>query len=111
MWRPEARRAALDAGGFGSSAALDSALATASQEGSEAAKTAEAGLKEAEERWKHILQGLEAEANTELKTPLRIGQPGPDFRLQSSFGKPISLGDLLAQGPSSVLLIWLRHFG
>jgi len=101
----ESRRAALDAAGVASSAALEAGLLA------DKAAGAKARLALAEERWKQELGKLEAAANSATQVPLKIGDRAPDFKLLEASGSTVSLGDLLSQGASSVLLVFLRHFG
>lgn len=101
----ESRRAALDAAGVESSVVLEAGLRA------DKATEAKERLATAEARWKQELGKLEAAANTTTQVALKIGDRGPDFRLLEASGSAVSLGDLLSQGASSILLVWLRHFG
>lgn len=51
-----------------------------------------------------------ADAFPALATPLAVGEPAPRFTLPSSLGQPISLDEMLQEGP--VVLAWyLFDFG
>jgi peroxiredoxin len=41
---------------------------------------------------------------------VKIGNPAPDFTLQSAEGETVSLGNLVKSG-NNVLLVFLRHLG
>jgi len=43
-------------------------------------------------------------------SPVKNGDPAPDFSLQTVDGQSVSLGDALREG-HNVLLVFLRHLG
>lgn len=64
-----------------------------------------------EGEWRGILDRVEADANHDVKPHLIIGEFAPHFSLLEASGGRVSLADLLAEGPSSVLFVFNRHFG
>lgn len=84
----------------------------------EAVKAEDLGVTEAmgrlrgvEEKWRGVLAGLETDANKATAPALQIGDKAPEMDLMSSKGSDVNLEDILAQKPSAVVLVWLRHFG
>jgi len=66
----------------------------------------------AEDSWRATLSSLEADANTDLTARLQIGDANPGFDLlEARSGSKVSLASLQAEGPSCIILVWLRHFG
>lgn len=108
----EAQRAALDGAGFESFAAYEAAVQALQPGGAPEAESATARLARAEARWASLLGGLEEQANCDLSMPLRSGDAAPPMDLvEAKSGAKVSLPELLSEGPSSVLLLFMRHFG
>jgi len=105
----ERQRAVLAAHGVKSFKEYDSLLASASDAEVLAACQR---LEKEQEKWSSVLAGLEAGANLNCAQPLKLGEAGPEFRLlEAASGSMVSLSQLLSEGPSCVVLVWLRHFG
>eukprot|EP00929_Paragymnodinium_shiwhaense_P105535 TRINITY_DN70593_c0_g1_i1.p3 TRINITY_DN70593_c0_g1~~TRINITY_DN70593_c0_g1_i1.p3 ORF type:complete len:151 (+),score=27.38 TRINITY_DN70593_c0_g1_i1:72-524(+) len=104
----EQRRAALEEGGFASSVQYADALGQSTDAG---ARAAAARLQLAEEDWRSVLSDIDADANQGVQPQLSLGDLAPEFRLNSTQNGPVALRDLLAQNPSGVLLVFMRHRG
>lgn len=110
----EKQRVVLEAHGIKSFKDYESEkeLFAAGGEVDHALTAANARLSRAEQKWRSVLNGLEGDANTDMQPKLKIGDPGPAFELlEAESGKMVSLADLLEEGPSCIIIVWLRHFG
>lgn len=66
----------------------------------------------AEQNWRSVLAQLEEDANTDLTPKLEVGDASPGFDLlEARSDGYVSLANLLAEGPSCIIMVWLRHFG
>ncbi|CAJ1330279.1 unnamed protein product [Effrenium voratum] len=102
----EDQRRALALCGFHSFAAFEAALDAAS--GDHVAE-ARKRLQGAEAAWRELLAANEASFGSISR--LAVGDPAPKLELPASTGQRISLQEILANSPSGVLMVWLRHFG